>query len=206
MRELEFKLYFPKPRSSESIANLLFVAFTATPSPATVQLFGLPFDTYSEAEAIHEGYIVDVATSIISYKTLYNLHCAIIHKADEEKVYPPGVVSKALKNVAFQDEGLIQYKAEVMLRLFEERIKPLIDGHAKAMIITSSRLAGLRYFQIIKDKLKERKGADYKVLYAFSDFIHSDTNQSITEVKVNGLRPGEFIEDRFINCCNFNKR
>ena len=50
---------------------------------------------------------------------------------------------------------------------------------------------------IIKDKLKERKGADYKVLYAFSDFIHPETNQSITEVQVNGLRPGEFIEDRF---------
>jgi len=178
-------------------ANQLFVAFTATPSPATVQLFGEPFDSYCEAEAIQEGYIVDVATSIISYKTLYNLHCTLIPAAEEEKLYPAGVVSKALQNVAFQDEGLIQYKAEVMLRIFEERIKPLIDGHAKAMIVTSSRLAGLRYFQIIKDKLKERQGADYKVLYAFSDFIHPETNQSITEVQVNGLRPGEFIEDRF---------
>ncbi|MEA3230242.1 MAG: DEAD/DEAH box helicase family protein, partial [Thermodesulfobacteriota bacterium] len=178
-------------------ANQLFVAFTATPSPATVQLFGEPFDTYSEAEAIQEGYIVDVATGIISYKTLYNLHCAIIPEADNEKVYPAGVVSKALKNIAFQDEGLIQYKAEVMLRIFEEKIKPLIDGRAKAMIVTSSRVAGLRYFQILKDKLKERKNTDYKVLYAFSDFIHPETNQSITEVQVNGLRPGELIEDRF---------
>ena len=178
-------------------ANQLFVAFTATPSPATVQLFGEPFDTYSEAEAIQEGYIVDVATGIISYKTLYNLHCALIPAADEEKLYPAGVVSKALKNIAFQDEGLIQYKAEVMLRIFDEKIKPLIDGHAKAMIVTSSRLAGLRYFQIIKDKLKERKSADYKVLYAFSDFIHPGTNQSITEFQVNDLLPGELIEDRF---------
>ncbi|MBW1963258.1 MAG: type I restriction endonuclease subunit R [Deltaproteobacteria bacterium] len=178
-------------------ANQLFVAFTATPSPATVQLFGEPFDIYSEAEAIHEGYIVDVATGIISYKTLYNLHCPIIPAADEEKFYPAGVVSKALKNIAFQDEGLIQYKAEVMLRIFEEKIKPLIDGRAKAMIVTSSRLAGLRYFQIFKDKLKERDGVDCKVLYAFSDFVHPETNQSITEVQVNGLLPGERIEDRF---------
>ena len=178
-------------------SNQLFVAFTATPAPATLQLFGDPFDTYSEAEAIQEGYIVDVATSIISYKTLYNLHCAIIPFADEEKLYPAGVVSKALKNVAFQDEGLIQYKAEVMLRIFEEKIKPLIGGRAKAMIVTSSRLAGLRYFQIIKNKLKERKGTDYNVLYAFSDFIHPETNQLITEFQVNNLRPGELIEDRF---------
>ena len=61
--------------------NQLFVAFTATPAPATVTLFGAPFDTYTEAEAIAEGYIVDVAASIISYKTLYNLHCPIVPEA-----------------------------------------------------------------------------------------------------------------------------
>ncbi|MHC1744985.1 MAG: DEAD/DEAH box helicase family protein [Syntrophobacteraceae bacterium] len=142
--------------------NQLFVAFTATPAPATVTLFGEPFDTYTEAEAIAEGYIVDVASSIISYKTLYNLHCPIVPKPDEEKLYPKGVVSKALQNVAFQDDGLIQYKAEVMLRIFEKDVKPLIGGRAKAMIVATSRVAGLRYFKIIKEKLKER-GAAYKV-------------------------------------------
>ena len=176
--------------------NQLFVAFTATPSPATVSLFGKPFDAYTEAEAIAEGYIVDVAASIISYKTLYNLHCPIVPKPEEEKLYPKGVVSKALQNVAFHDDGLIQYKAEVMLRIFEEDVKPLIDGRAKAMIVTSSRVAGLRYFNIIKEKLKER-GADYKALYAFSDFVHPETNQSISEYAVNELQPSELIEDRF---------
>ena len=176
--------------------NQLFVAFTATPAPATVTLFGAPFDTYTEAEAIAEGYIVDVAASIISYKTLYNLHCPIVPTPDEEKLYPKGVVAKALQNVAFQDDGLIQYKAEVMLRIFEENVKPLIDGRAKAMIVTSSRVAGLRYFKIIKEKLKER-GADYKVLYAFSDFVHPETNEAISEHAINELKEGEQIEDRF---------
>ena len=176
--------------------NQLFVAFTATPAPATVTMFGKPFDSYTEAEAIDEGYIVDVAASIISYKTLYNLHCPIVPQPDEEKLYPKGVVSKALQNVAFQDDGLIQYKAEVMLRLFEKDVKPLIDGRAKAMIVTSSRVAGLRYFNIIKEKLKERS-ADYKVLYAFSDFVHPETNAAISEHAVNELQQGELIEDRF---------
>ncbi len=176
--------------------NQLFVAFTATPAPATVTLFGAPFDSYTEAEAIAEGYIVDVAASIISYKTLYNLHCPIVPKPDEEKLYPKGVVSKALQNVAFQDDGLIQYKAEVMLRIFEKDVKPLIGGRAKAMIVATSRVAGLRYFKIIKEKLKER-GADYKVLYAFSDFVHPQTNEAISEHAVNELRDGELIEDRF---------
>ena len=176
--------------------NQLFVAFTATPAPATVSMFGQPFDSYTEAEAIAEGYIVDVAASIISYKTLYHLHCPIVPKPDEERLYPKGVVSKALQNVAFQDDGLIQYKAEVMLRIFEKDVKPLIGGRAKAMIVTSSRVAGLRYFNIIKEKLKERDG-DYKVLYAFSDFVHPETNAAISEHAVNGLQTGELIEDRF---------
>lgn len=176
--------------------NQLFVAFTATPSPATVQLFGQPFDTYSEAEAIQEGYIVDVAQSIISYKTLYHLHCPIIPMPEEEKLYPPGVVAKALKNVAFQDSELIQYKAEVMLRIFEEQVKPLIESRAKAMIVTTSRIAGLEYFRVIQRKLKERD-ADYKALYAFSDFVHPDSNKVFTEHAVNGLNDGELIEDRF---------
>lgn len=176
--------------------NQLFVAFTATPAQATVDLFGEAFDTYSEAEAIAEGYIVDVATSILSYETLYHLKCKIVPTPDQERLYPAGVVSKALKNVAFADDGLIQYKAEVMLRLFEETVKPLVGGRAKAMIVTSSRLAGLRYFHILQEKLKER-GADYKALYAFSDFVHPDTNEAISEHAVNGLNESEAIEDRF---------
>jgi len=194
----------PEPDPQEQLAkvirehdlNQMIVAFTATPSPATVTLFGEPFDTYSEAEAIAEGYIVDVAASIISYKTLYNLHCPVVPKLDEEKLYPKGVVAKALQNVAFQDDGLIQYKAEVMLRIFEKDVMPLIDGRAKAMIVTSSRIAGLRYFQIIREKLKER-GAEYKALYAFSDFVHPETNAAISEHAVNELKEGELIEERF---------
>lgn len=173
--------------------NQLFVAFTATPAPATVQLFGEAFDTYTEAEAIEEGYIVDVASSILSYKTLFNLHCPI---AIPDQEFPKGIIAKALKNVAFQDEGLIQYKAEVMLRIFDERVKHLIGGRAKAMIVATSRLAGLRYFEIIREKLRER-GANYQALYAFSDFVHPNTNALVTEHEINQLNSGELIEDRF---------
>lgn len=183
--------------------NQLFVAFTATPTQATVRLFGESFDTYSEAEAIAEGYIIDVAAQIISYETLYHLHSPLVPNADEEeKTYPKGIVSKLLKQVAFEDDGLIQYKAEVMLRAFEEQVKPLIDGKAKAMIVASSRIAGLKYYQLLKAKIAEKHQAypgqyNYKVLYAFSDFTHRDTNEEISEHKLNELNNGERIEDRF---------
>ncbi len=183
--------------------NQLFIAFTATPTAATVKLFGEPFDTYSEAEAIAEGYIIDVAAQIISYETLYQLHSSLVPNADEEeKIYPKGIVSKLLKEVAFKDDGLIQYKAEVMLRAFEEQVKPLIDGKAKAMIVASSRIAGLKYYHLLKAKIAEKHQANpgqytYKVLYAFSDFTHRDTNEEIREHQLNELDNGELIEDRF---------
>lgn len=44
--------------------------------------------------------------------------------------------------------------------------------------------------------LSERK-ADYRVLYAFSDFVHPETNKAISEFAVNELEEGELIEDRF---------
>jgi type I restriction enzyme R subunit len=91
---------------------------------------------------------------------------------------------------------LIQYKSEVMLRIFEESVKPLIESRAKALIVAGSRVDGLRYFKIVKEKLRERR-ADYKVLYAFSDFVHPETNAAVREHAVNGLNPGELIEDRF---------
>lgn len=85
--------------------NQLFVAFTATPAPATLMLFGAPFDTYSEAEAIQEGYIVDVAASIISYKTLYHLHCPVVPTQEEEKVYPKGPSQRPFRTWPIKTTG-----------------------------------------------------------------------------------------------------
>lgn len=182
-------------------SNQVFVAFTATTTPKTVSFFGEPFDTYSEEEAIKEGYILDVAQNIISYETLYNLKFGnnYIPKQKDGKDFPSGVVSKALKTIAFNDDDLIQYKSEVIVKLFEEKVRNAANGNGKAMVVTSSRPAGLKFFKIIKTILEE-KGADYKVLFAFSDYTDPITNESIEEVKINQLdtlHHNKVIEDVF---------
>jgi type I site-specific restriction-modification system R (restriction) subunit len=49
-----------------------------------------------------------LAAQIISYETLYHLHSPLVPNTDEEeKIYPKGIVSKLLKQVAFEDDGLI---------------------------------------------------------------------------------------------------
>ena len=179
------------------ISNQIFVAFTATTTPKTVSYFGEPFDTYSEEEAITEGYILDVAHNIFSYETLYHLKKTAFIPNDLN--FPTGVIKKALKNIAFSDESLIQYKSEVIVKMFEEKISHAIAGKGKAMVVASSRPAGLKYFDTIKSILKE-KNLPYKVLFAFSDYTDPITNKAIEEQKINKLgvnHPNMVIEDVF---------
>ena len=178
-----------------NISNQIFVAFTATTTPKTVSYFGEPFDVYSEQEAITEGYILDVAQNIISYETLYNLR---LTEAIPEKDFPVGTVSKALKTLAYNDDSLIQYKSEVIVKMFEEQVSDAINGKAKAMVVTSSRPAGLKYFETIKTILEEKE-LPYKVLFAFSDFTDEKGNK-IEEDTINNLsklHPETPIEDVF---------
>jgi type I restriction enzyme R subunit len=182
-------------------SNQIFVAFTATTTPKTVSFFGEPFDSYTEEEAIKEGYILDVAQNIISYETLYNLkfNKDYIPKQKDGKDFPSGIVSKALKTIAFNDDDLIQYKSEVIVKLFEDKVERAINDRGKAMVVASSRPAGLKFFNTIKTILKEKE-ADYKVLFAFSDFTDPLTNESIEEVKLNELNTlhnNKHIEDVF---------
>jgi type I restriction enzyme R subunit len=177
-------------------SNQVFVAFTATTTPKTLAFFGEPFDVYTEEEAIQEGYILDVAQNIISYETLYNLK---VKETLPDKDFPIGIVSKLLKNIAYNDDGLIQYKSEVIVNLFVEKVANTINGKGKAMVVASSRPAGLKYFENLKDIIEERE-LPFKVLFAFSDYTDPLTNESVEEIKVNELNTlhsGKVIEEVF---------
>ena len=179
-----------------NITNQDLIAFTATPIQTTVDYFGQPLDEYTEDEAIKEGYILDVANNIISYQTLYHLKSKTIIPDDE--MYPAGVVHKALRDVAFRDPELIQYKSEVILKYFEDKVKDTLNGTGKAMVVTSSRPAGHLYFEALKEKVAKRN-LPYKVLFAFSDFTDEKGNE-IKEETLNELtttHAGKKIEDVF---------
>src|SRR5690606_10848149 len=62
-------------------ANLSFFAFTATPKPKTIEVFGThdkpgkpkPFHLYSMRQAIEEGFILDVLRNYTTYKTYFKV-------------------------------------------------------------------------------------------------------------------------------------
>ena len=61
--------------------NLSFFAFTATPKPATLEMFGTrhsdgsfhPFHIYSMRQAIEEEFILDVLQNYMTYDTCYKI-------------------------------------------------------------------------------------------------------------------------------------
>ena len=63
-------------------SNVSMFAFTATPKPTTLQMFGREnkngqkeaFHIYSMKQAIEEGFILDVLQNYITYKTYYQLN------------------------------------------------------------------------------------------------------------------------------------
>jgi len=166
--------------------NMAFIALTATPSEKTLEHFGKKcrgkweaHDVYSMDQAIAEGYIMDVAKHIYSYETLYELN----KEVDSEKEYLPMQVRKALRRKAYQDTEIIKEKCGLMLQIFEKESAHKIKGRAKAMIVSSSRLAAVKYRLILDEEIKNR-GLKHKSLVAFSGKIDFE-EKSYTEDGMN---------------------
>ncbi len=66
-------------------------------------------------------------------------------------------------------------KAEIIVEHFRQHTAPKINGHAKAMVVTSSRLHAVRYKQAIDKYIHEHKYLDLRALVAFSGKVIDDT-------------------------------
>lgn len=159
--------------SRKEFPNLCFIALTATPSDKTLQHFGQEgraFDVYSMDEAITEGYILDVAQNIITYETLYELNYKLPDDYKQNE-YPTLQVYRALKLKAFEDDEVIKEKCRIIISVFKDKTAEQIDGRAKAMVVTSSRLSAVKYKLFLDEELK-RRGFSWKTLVAFSGQVN----------------------------------
>ncbi len=175
--------------------NMSFFAFTATPKHKTLAIFGRngePSHRYTMRQAIEEGFIMDVLANYVSYKTYYRLI-----KACEDD---PGVerkkAARALARFLRLHPHNIAQKTEIMVEYFYQHTRHKIGGHAKAMVVTGSRLEAVRYKQSFDRYIKEK---DYpiKSLVAFSGTVEDDQVQdkAYTEVEMNnGIREKELPE------------
>lgn len=177
------------------LKNLSFFAFTATPKPKTLEMFGTigddnlphPFHLYSMRQAIEEGFILDVLKNYMTYDTYFKIGKTI---ADDPR-YDKSKGNKALgKFLSLHPHNLAQ-KTQIMVEHFRTVTKNKIGGNAKAMLVTGSRLHAVRYYFAFKDYIK-KMGYENElgILVAFSGTV-SDNGEEYTETGINKIKESE---------------
>ena len=186
--------------------NLSFFAFTATPKPKTVEVFGTPgtdgiprpFHLYSMKQAIEEGFILDVLKNYTTYKTYFRLSKQI---EDDPNVNKKQAARAIARFLTMHPHNLAQ-KTEVMVEHYRQVVSNKIGGKAKAMVVTGSRLHAVRYKEEFDRYIQERGYKDIKTLVAFSGkVIYEAYPEGVTEVQLNGIKekelPKRFATDEY---------
>src|SRR5699024_1128397 len=121
-------------------ANITFVALTATPKPKTLRLFGTQtdderweaFDTYTMAQAIEEGFILDV----LGNYTTYDMFLQVKNKLDntEEQLVNTGeAVTNIVKYARLHPTSIAQ-KVRVVVEHFRRNVAHMLNGTAPAIV------------------------------------------------------------------------
>jgi type I restriction enzyme, R subunit len=183
--------------------NLSYFAFTATPKPRTLELFGrlpdpsrppakdnLPeaFHVYSMRQAIEEGFILDVLRNYTNYSTAYQI--AQKSEAADEEVDSRKARKKLNLWITLHPHNIGQ-RVQVIVEHFRQHVQGLLSGQAKAMVVTSSRIEAVRY-KLAFDKYVARLGyKDLQAMVAFSGEVldKESADLPLTEKSMNpGLR------------------
>jgi type I restriction enzyme R subunit len=171
------------------LPNLSTFAFTATPKPKTLELFGVqradgtfgPFHLYSMRQAIEEGFILDVLASYTTYKAYWRL----LKKVEADPRYDKRKAEYLLKSFVELHSHAINEKVKICVEHFATHVQGEISGRAKAMIVTRSRLHAVRY-RLAVDRYLAERDYPFKALVAFSGTVQ-DGGQAYTEANMNGF-------------------
>lgn len=171
--------------------NLSFFAFTATPKWKTLALFDepneqgeTPFHSYSMKQAIEEGFILDVLANYATYKQYFRL----LRTADSDIELPKHKAKKELMRFVNLHTSAISQKVEIIIEHFQSVTRHKIGGYAKAMVVTSSREAAVRYKLAFDEYIAEKGYEGIKSLVAFSGkvILPEQTEKEYSEPSMNG--------------------
>ena len=180
-------------------ANVSMFAFTATPKPETIALFGSTgedgkkkaFDLYSMKQAIEEGYILNVLDNYVTWKTYYEINKVVDEDPELQSI---SAKRKITRFVDLHDTNIRQ-KTEIIIEHFRHNIARMLEGTAKAMVVTSGRLQAVKYYYQFQDYIASRGYKDIKTLVAFTGGVDwNDTK--LTERMINGISE-ECLRDEF---------
>jgi type I restriction enzyme R subunit len=186
-------------KPSESIS---YYAFTATPKAKTLELFGRPpnpeepvgpdnkpepFHVYSMRQAIEEGFILDVLQNYTTYSVAWKLAQTV---QDDDEVDSKKASGTLARWVRLHPHNINQ-KVEVIVEHFRGNVSHLLDGQAKAMVVTGSRQEAVRYALAMRHYVQENDYDNVHPLVAFSGSVPADSEipEEVTE-RSERLNPG----------------
>ncbi|WP_180112942.1 type I restriction endonuclease subunit R [Acinetobacter sp. YH12131] len=170
-----------------NIKNISHFAFTATPKHSTYMLFGrtkdgkpatddnlpLPFHLYTMRQAIEEGFILDVLKGYVPYKTAFKLGGEAVD--NDQRVESKGARRALARWMSLHATNVTQ-KVQFIVQHFHHNVAHLLNSQAKAMIVTSSRPAAIRYKLALEKYIQENpEYSQYRVLVAFSGTLNGKT-------------------------------
>ena len=180
--------------------NLSFFAFTATPKFKTKALFDepgpsgvSPFHEYTLRQAIEEGFVIDVLQNYTTYKRFFGL----IKQVEDDPDVPRRKAAKALTRYLELHPVNIEQVVTVIVEHFRLYVMYELGGRAKAMIVTGSRLAAVKYKLAFDRYINEQGYTGIRSLVAFSGTVEDpdDPGSAYTEVSMNdGLAESELPE------------
>jgi type I restriction-modification system, restriction subunit len=187
------ELLAAKDSAIAASSNITFIALTATPKAKTLRLFGeqdedgnwRAFDTYTMAQAIEEGFILDVLTNYSTYDMFLRVKNEL-ENSEEETLVDTGHAVTAIVQFARLHPTAIAQKVRVVVEHFHRNVKPLLTGSARAMVVTSSRIEAYRWFEAMNAYIDKAGYSDIRPLVAFSGSLESDDGETVTEASLNG--------------------
>ena len=182
-----------------NLKNISFFAFTATPKNKTLEMFGTKdehggykvFHLYSMKQAIEEGFILDILKYYISYESYFKL----IKTIEDDPEFDEKKTKKLLRNFVEVHPVAISRKTDIMLTHFMNSTIHKIQGKAKAMVVTRSRLHTVLYKKEFDKQIRE-KNLPIKTLVAFTGVVKHD-EQEYTENSMNDLSLKKAIVNAF---------
>lgn len=187
-------------------ANVSMFAFTATPKPTTIHLFGRlntkgqreAFHVYSMKQAIEEGFILDVLQNYTEYETFYRINKEI---EDDPRCKTNAAKRQIARFVELHDVNIAQ-RVEVIVEHFRTTVMQELGGTAKAMVITPSRQSAVKYCQAFEDYVSRKGYSGIRALVAFSGKVKlPDDDTEYTETGMNGFSedklPEKFDKDEY---------
>lgn len=179
--------------------NLSFFAFTATPKPKTLEMFGEehddgtfhPFHVYSMRQAIEEGFILDVLKNYMTYRNCYR----IAKSTPDNPSLPVSKATKTVRKYKSLHPHNLQQKTAIMVEHFREITKNKIGGRAKSMVVTASRLHAVRYYHEFKRYIEKMGYDDVDILVAFSGVV-KDGEMEYREPDLNMDKEGNHVSEK----------